>query len=154
VCIASKAFGARAPSTCLGAKHGRNPGLSSVAPSASGRRPCTLSETKFWCVASPCQANHLVPQIFEYLDREFELRRSSERGGKRTLEPGGKLRRPLAEAIACFYGSLVAKMVLGIESKKSLQQKESDTSQTTGAVKNVSLGGELMRMEQGEFHRP
>ena len=111
-------------------------------------------EAEFWCVASPCQVDHLVPQIFEYLDCEFEPRRFGGRGGKRALKPGGKLRRLLAEAIGCFDRSLVAKIVLGIESKNSLQQKESDTSQTTGAVKNVSLGGELMRMEQGEFHLP
>ena len=86
-------------------------------------------EAEFWCVASPCQVGHLAPQIFEYSDRGFELGQFGEGGGKRTLEPRGKLRRLLAEALACFYGSLVAKIVLAVESKKSLQQKESDSCQ-------------------------
>ena len=111
-------------------------------------------EAEFWCVASPRQVDHFVPQVFEYSDRGFELRQFGERGGKRTLESGGKLRRLLAEATACFHGSLVAKIVLAVESKKSLQQKESDSCQTTGAVKDVSLSGEPVRMKQGKFHLP
>src|SRR5580704_6799748 len=113
-----------------------------------------LCAAEFWCVASACQIDYLVPQIFQYSDRGFELRRFGERGGKRILEPGRKLRRLLAETIACFYGSLVTKIVLAVERKKSLQQKESDSCQTAGAVKNVSLGCELVRMEQGKFHMP
>src|ERR1700736_5892798 len=98
---------------------------------------------EFWCVASPRQVDHFVPQVFEYSDRGFELRQFGEGGGKRTLV--------LAEATACFHGSLVAKIVLAVESKKSLQQKESDSCQTTGAVKDVSLSGEPVRMKQGKF---
>ena len=113
-----------------------------------------LGEAEFWYVASLCQGDYLVPQIFQYSDRGFELWRFGERGGKRILEPGRKLGRLLAEMMACFYSSLVAKIVLAVESKQSLQQKESDSCQTTGAVKNVSLGCELVRMEQGKFHMP
>ena len=113
-----------------------------------------LCAVEFWYVASLCQVDHLVPQIFQYSDGGFELWRFGERGGKRILEPGRELGRLFDEMIARFYGSLVAKKVLAVESKQSLQQKESHSCQTTGAVKNVSLGGELVCMEQGKFHMP
>jgi len=31
-----------------------------------------LCAAEFWCVASLCQVDHLVPQIVQYSDRGFE----------------------------------------------------------------------------------
>ena len=70
------------------------------------------------------------------------------------LQARGKLFGLLRESLDCLQSSLVAEIVLSIESKQGLSEHESYFCQAAGCVEYVVSKRKSLRMQKGKFRGP
>ena len=107
-----------------------------------------------WGVLSFCQTHRFVPQFVHLTDGCLKLRRSRARERQDMLEASGKLFGLFRESVDCLQSSLVAEIILCIESKQGLSEHESYFRQAAGCVEYVASKRKSLRVQKGKFRDP